>query len=307
MDEIDFAKLPNFFIIGAAKAGTTSLHDVLSQHPEIFLSKVKEPSFFNNENRYALGLYWYQETHFGKAERYSRRGESTASSLYWSTVVAPRIKKAFGEREVKLIAIFRDPVMRAYSYYWMKVQNGLEFLSFEDALAQEEERLRGNWEVLERAGGGTYGYFRGGCYATLLQPFLEQFPRRDFAFIMLDDFQKNFAGTMVDLAKFLEVRADFKFKFVQSNSAFVYRNQKLNQFLRHPTGPLYNTIKFFTHRMSFTLRHQVRKGVIHANLRPQAYQPMNLETERQLRERFSDEIERLEIILDRDLTSWKAA
>jgi len=307
MDEIDFTKLPNFFLIGAAKAGTTSLHDVLRQHPDIFLAKRKEPNFFNTEDHYALGLNWYQETHFCKAERYPRRGESTANSLYWSTVVAPRIKEAYGEREVKFIATFRDPVKRAYSYYWMNVNNGLETLSFDEALAREEERLRSNWERLQRSGLGTYGYYRGGCYATLLQPFLELFPRRDFAFFLLEDLQQNFAMTMASLAHFLDVRSDFDFKLIESNSASVPRNLELNQFLHHPSGPLHRLITFFTHRMSYSLRHQIRNGIVKANLRPQIYIPMNVETERRLRERFCDEIERLEIILERDLSSWKTA
>src|SRR3712207_4809254 len=106
--------MPNLFIVGAAKAGTTALYDYLAQHPEVFLSRVKEPMFFSREDYYARGLDWYEAEYFGGAEDYPVRAEATPHYLYWSEKVAPRIKEVYGERPVKFIASFRDPVSRAY-------------------------------------------------------------------------------------------------------------------------------------------------------------------------------------------------
>jgi hypothetical protein len=300
-----FETLPNFLIIGAAKAGTTSLHNVLSQHPDIFCSKDKEPRFFTAEDRYARGLKWYQDTYFHNAAVYPRRCESTASYLYWSTVTAPRIKLVYGEHELKLITALRDPVKRAYSFYWMKKHSGEETLSFEDALEYENERLGNNWARLKHSGRDEFGYYRGGCYATLLQPFLELFPRDDLAFVLLEDFQKNFADTMTRLANFLGVQPDFKFRPMLSNPSALPKNPGIDRFLHHPSGLLHQLLKPFTHQLPYTFRDRLKKRLIHSNWHPVSYPPMNTETERQLRGRYGEEIERLESILGCDLSSWK--
>jgi hypothetical protein len=307
MNEIDFNKLPNFFLIGAAKAGTTSMHDVLRQHPEIFLAKRKEPSFFNTEEHYARGLKWYQETHFNNANGFPRRGESTSTLLYWSMSVVPRIMETYGDRKTKFIAIFRDPVQRAYSHYWMQVHNSSETLSFEDALANEGERLHKDWEYLKKLGREHRGYYRGGCYATLLQPFLENFPRQDFAFVLLDDFQHNFSETMAGLANFLGVQSDFKFRPVKSNSSSVPKNPAFDRFLNNPPSRVYNLLKPIARHFPYYWLFQLKRRLKRVNLRQQSYPPMNIDTEHELRRRYCDEIEHLEIILERDLSSWKDA
>ena len=73
----DFDRMPNLFIIGAAKAGTTALYGYLAQHPKVFLSRVKEPLFFSREENYAKGLDWYEGAYFQGAEDYPVRVEVT--------------------------------------------------------------------------------------------------------------------------------------------------------------------------------------------------------------------------------------
>ena len=64
---MNFTKLPNFFLIGAAKAGTTSLYDILKQHPQVYLPFQKEPMFFSNDNNFNRGMEWYSHTFFQQA------------------------------------------------------------------------------------------------------------------------------------------------------------------------------------------------------------------------------------------------
>jgi hypothetical protein len=111
---------------------------------------------------------------------------------------------------------------------------------------------------------------------------------------------------MQKLAHSLGVKPDISFRPVQSNRASVPLNQDLSTFLHHPSGFFHRLLKPFTHRLPFPLRNRLRKGVKQANLRPVRYPPMNPETERNLRMRYQDEIERLECILGRDLSGWKA-
>ena len=117
--------LPNFLIIGAAKSGTTALYDLLKQHPQVYLPFDKEPLFFSRDDYFAQGAEWYAERYFKEGESFRARGEATPHYLYWAEKVAPRIARTFGGRPPKFIAIFRDPVQRAYSWYW-KQQTSME-------------------------------------------------------------------------------------------------------------------------------------------------------------------------------------
>jgi hypothetical protein len=301
---IDFSLLPNFFLIGAAKAGTTTLHDVLQQHPEIFCSQVKETGFFITEDRWTKGLEWYQQTHFSRAAGYPRRGESTAVYLLFSELVAPRLHQVYGNHPLKFLAVLRDPIKRAYSHYWQRIHTGLETLSFAEALDLEEQRLRENREWLLRTGRAHYGYFRGGCYATLLEPYFAIYPSECFHFILLNDLQERFQPTMAEIARFLGVNTDFAFQSVQKNSASQPRSTALSTYLYRPHGILHKIVRFFSHRMPYILRHKLKKGVTNLNLRESSYPPLDPALEARLRLRYADEVRRLEGILGRDLAAW---
>ena len=303
---INFSLLPNFFLIGAAKAGTTTLHDVLRQHPQIFCSQVKETGFFITEDRWSKGLEWYQQTHFSRAAGFPARGESTAVYLLFSEVVAQRLQDIYEKHPLKFLAILRDPVKRAYSHYWQRIHTGVENLPFEEALEREEQRLRENREWLLRTGRAHYGYYRGGCYATLLEPYLALYPRECFHFILLEDMQERFQPTMAEIARFLSVEVDFSFHPAQNNSASQPRSDALRRYLHHPHGMVHQIVRFFSHRMPYNLRDKLKKGVTTMNLRQSAYPPLDPVVEASLRLRYADEIRRLEGILGRDLSAWKS-
>lgn len=307
MHESDYDLLPNFLLIGAAKAGTTTLHNVLNQHPEIFCTKIKEPNFFSSDERFQLGLDWYQRKYFSQARGFPARGESSATTLYWGKFSAPRIKSTFSGRRVKFLAIFRDPVMRAYSHYWQQVRNGFETLSFEDALLLEEDRLQVHEGEMQKKGKNHFGYFRGGCYASLLQPFLEQFRRDDFVFILLEDLGKNFLQTMINLEMFLGVKSGFHFQPVQSNSSSSYRIPELDRLMRKSPGNERSKFWFILRILPDPVRKEIKRSIRNANTRSYTYQPMKAETANLLRERYQVEIEQLESILKRPLDPWKTS
>ena len=193
---MNFTKLPNFFLIGAAKAGTTSLYDILKQHPQVYLPFQKEPMFFSNDNNFNRGMEWYSHTFFQQAAGYPARGEATPHYLYWSDKVAPRIRQIYEMNEIKFVVILRDPVKRAYSWYWNMVKEGMEELTFELAIKEEDHRLKDNQNTLQKTGAMTYGYIKGGCYSTALQPFLDNFPRQDFIFILQEDLNSGYLASV---------------------------------------------------------------------------------------------------------------
>ena len=296
----NFGKLPTFFIIGAAKSGTTTLYDLFKQHPDVYLPRIKEPMFFNREEHFVRGTGWYEEMFFKGAERYPVRGEATPHYLYWSSKVASRIKELYGDREVKFIVSFRDPVKRAYSWYWNMVREGKEDRPFAEAVAAEGERLALHRRFLDEQGSMVYGYFEGGCYASQLAPFLALFPRENFLFVLQDDIREDPEGVASKAFGFLGVDGSMRVKRVSSNPATMPRMRVVQRLLRERSAAK-EAIKPF---IPFSLRSRIVSGVMKLNLKKTAYPPMDGGLGLDLRRRYRGEVERLQEITGRDLSSW---
>ena len=300
-----FDRMPNLFVIGAAKAGTTALYSYLAQHPQVFLSRIKEPEFFSKEEYYARGLDWYQNWHFEGAEDYPVRAEATPHYLYWSEKVAPRIKAAYRERPVKFIVSFRDPVSRAYSMYWNMVREGIEDLDFEEALRVEERRLKQNRDELYQLGSMAYGYDAGSRYASLLQPYLELFPSENFFFVFQDDLRSRANETCKEIFEFLGIESSIAITPSNSNPAAMPRSRLLHKALRR--RPLFKEfIKPFIPIRVRRVRRSLKSKILKANLRQTPYVPLPPQLARDLRMSYRTETEKLEKITRRELSSWKA-
>ncbi len=128
---VTFARLmalPNFLCVGAQKAGTTTLYEILKQHPDIFLPQnIKETKFFVYDEKYEKGVQWYQKEFFSEWNGQKAIGEVDPAMMF-EEKSAQRIFDTLGNN-VKLIFIFRNPVARAYSHYLMSQRKGAEDLS----------------------------------------------------------------------------------------------------------------------------------------------------------------------------------
>jgi hypothetical protein len=298
----NFDRLPNLFIIGAAKAGTTALYNYLAQHPQVFCSPVKEPMFFSREDYYARGLDWYEADYFEGAEDYPVRVEATPHYLYWSEKVAPRIKEVYGEKPIKFIVSFRDPVSRAYSWYWNMVREGREDLDFDEALRVEEGRLEQNRYELYQRGSMVYGYSAGSRYASLLQPFLELFSPENFFFVFQDDLKSRANETCKEIFEFLGIESSIQIKTSNSNPASMPRSRLLHKTLRQ-RSLLKGFIKPF---MPMRVRRRLKSKMLKANLKETPYGLLDPQLAHELRLSYRPEIEKLEKITNRELSSWKA-
>ncbi|MDQ3821894.1 MAG: sulfotransferase [Actinomycetota bacterium] len=130
---------PNLFVVGAARAGTTSLLRYLGEHPDVFMTRFKEPHFFSR-HRPSLAPYVHDEAAYLRLFASARtpfRGEASTSYL-WAEPAAARIERA--SPEAKILISVRDPVERSHSFYWHRVRRGLERRSFAAAVADELER-----------------------------------------------------------------------------------------------------------------------------------------------------------------------
>lgn len=299
--EAGFDALPNFFILGAAKAGTTTLTHLLRRHPQVYMPFDKEPLFFSRDAFYARGAGWYAATFFRGAAAYPARGEASPHYLYWSERTAPRIQATYGEQPLKFVLILREPAQRAYSWYWNMVKEGREDRPFEEALALEDERLRANAGALQADGSMQYGYVRGGRYAAQLEPFLARFPRDRFLFLLQEDLSAPaFAGAWPRLLSFLGIDAGFMAQVEAHNPASMPRSQRLQETVQGP-GRWKEWIKRV---LPQRLRYRLKTALLQANARVVQYPPMPAETARALRARFREDNRRLEALTGRDLSGW---
>lgn len=208
--------LPNFVILGAQKAGTTTLYDNLVKHPSVHSCDIKEVHFF--DTNWSKGENWYR-AHFA-TEREKRAAQE--QQISWITgegspyymfhpLVAGRMKQVCPE--ARLIIILRDPVERAYSHYQHERRKGREPLSFENALADEEQRLAGEADRIISGAADTsfshqhYSYKARGHYADQLEEWFRHFPREQFLILDSKLLNADFAGTLREVHNFLGIES----------------------------------------------------------------------------------------------------
>jgi Sulfotransferase domain len=194
--------LPDFLILGAQKAGTTALYAYLSWHPQITGPSFKEVSFF--DRHYAHGERWYR-AHM-PVRRDGIVGEASPSYLFHPLAPERVARMLPGAR---LIALLRNPVDRAFSHYQHEVALGREPLSFEGALAREDERMQGELERMLAEptyfshAWWNYTYVARGRYAEQLERWFAAFPREQLLVLLTDDLAADTAGTYARTLEFL--------------------------------------------------------------------------------------------------------
>ncbi len=285
-------------IIGASKAGTTSLFDTLAAHPAILASCEKEVRYFSNDERFARGAAWYAGRFTGP-DTGRVRLEASPAYMTWSEKTAPRMRSHFAAARPRLVVILRDPVTRAYSHYWHRVRLGHEPLPFADAVAREEERLHQHWAELERAGDGRFGYMRASRYMSRLQPFLETFDREQFFFLLQEDLRPaSFRTTMERLLEFLGVDPSVELQGRWSNGPVVTRQATV-------TGAWNRLKQTGASRVYRALVPRVIRQAVPALLyRPDSYPPLAPEDQQRLRAQFADEVLACQALIGRDLSHW---
>lgn len=207
--------LPNFIILGAAKAGTTALYHYLKQHPQITMSPLKETNFFAlmNEpldfcgpgdqdyiNRFSITDLDGYLTQFQGCEGAKAIGEASPLYLY-SPKAPPRIHEYVPD--AKLIAILRNPVDRAYSAFLHLVRDGRETTrDFREALQREEERIAAGWEHI-------WHYKNMGRYYEQVKRYTDTFGRDRVRVFLYKDFRTNPTEMLGKVFRFLGVEDTF--------------------------------------------------------------------------------------------------
>ncbi|MGF1607963.1 MAG: sulfotransferase [Kiloniellales bacterium] len=304
--------MPNFLIIGAARSGTTSLHYTLGQHPQIYMSPHKETNFFTFycnggrasqitrvedvaaiEQSSIKTLSDYQAQFRGVSDEIAV-GEASPSYL-----LAPGVAEAIHELipAVKLIAVLRQPIDKAYSHFLWRCRVGVysRSLEFAKALELDEERIR-------REGRGT-SLLGGARYDLYLQRYFEVFGREQIKICLFDDMEARPQQFYEDIFHYLGVdstyRPDFSTKFNQSGSP---RSRLLAQ-LTHVSRPVKNELRRRLPPVAVTRLSRWQHKLRSANtMRPRS---LPRGERRALTERyFAEGIANLEPLIGRDLSRW---
>jgi hypothetical protein len=296
-------KFPNFFIIGAAKCGTTALCLYLKQHPSIFMCPMKEPKFFANVNAPPHWLGPGDEQYerntvttlaayaalFHNADDERALGEASTQYLYIERA-AHEIKRYVPH--AKLIAILRNPADAAYAAFMHKRRENLEPLrDFARALGDEPNRERENWSPF-------WFYRQRGLYYEHLMRYYSLFPKEQIRVYLYEDFAASPAKLLQDIFNLLGVEESFAPDMAyRPNISGIPRSRALHRLLMS-LKPWQRVLEGSP--CSRVLGRAVA-GLKDLNLaRPQ----MDSEVRAQLLKGYREEIQKLEELLSRDLSHW---
>lgn len=291
--------MPDFFIVGAARSGTTSLNRYLSQHPEIFITSRKDAHFFAAEHFPRTGPgdeVMNRKVMRDKAEYAqlfaSVRGEKAIgeSSAFYLCLPGAAERIAQTVPDAKVIILLREPVARAYSAYMLLVRDGRETGSFEEGLKREAERKRQGFEPM-------WWYTELSLYSSQVRRYLEVFGKERVKVLLYEDFYAHPEQALCNVFAFLEVKEDVIINTsVRYNVAGVPKSRALHTLL-------YKLID-----SPNALAKRVKPGLAWKAMGKFLLQPipkMNPQLHAQLRAFFTEDVAKLEDLLHQELLCWR--
>ena len=241
----------DFFIVGAPKAGTTSLYNYLNEHPFIYMSKIKEPNYFSHDLISDQGMY-YTNVKIGSEQKYHSLfsndshktfGEASVSYLFYKEVPT-RIHKY--NKNAKIIIVLRDPVERAFSHYLMDLRLGLVKCDFSDIIFNDCNCK--NKELYFQQ------YVKVSKYYLQVKRYLDLFGKENVQIIDYEDLKKNRLGVLKKIFLFLGVDSNFKADLTKEYNKHMSSENNFYQFLY--------SLSLFHKGMKFLLPKKNKTGSI---------------------------------------------
>lgn len=255
--------IPNFFIVGAPKCGTTSLSFYLSQHPQVCLSQPKEPHFFDFD--FDKGLDYYRQKYFSHYQGEVAAGEATVDYLMLP-FVPPRIKQTIPD--ARIIVILRNPVERAYSEWWMQKSRGVEKLSFGAAVFENYKRIKSGINLQDRFAPWLWQghinliragklhlrtYLDAGHYVEHLEHYFRFFSKDQVKVLFFEDLKSHPVSLLHDVQRFLGINHFREINFIPKNKgtsrAYAVINLGRALGLRHLPRPAKSFVKNFLRKV----------------------------------------------------------
>jgi hypothetical protein len=295
--------LPNFVIVGAAKSGTTSMTQYLSQHPQIYMAERKESHYFSKDSfrdhfngpgdekifrSLIMDEHKYEQL-FDRAENQLAVGESSVFYLYYSKTAESIASKI---PEAKIIIMLRDPTYRAFSAYMHLVRDGRETYSFGQALKEEQNRRERNFEPI-------WFYKEVGSYYKQVKHYMDVFGPENVKVVLFEEFKSNTESVLEDVFTFLNV----------NNKIDVNTSRQYNKSGIPSSKLLYNVITNPNLKKVFKTiipnkKYQQKLGLMARDLIPLRKLQIEPEVEKSLKSFFAEDISKLEGLLKKDLSKW---
>jgi len=292
--------LPNLLIVGAAKCGTTSLHNYLKQHPDIFMSEHKEPHFLINSEigkdriHKAVNDLEDYENLFKTDIIYKYKGESSVMYLAFPEFSIKNIKK-YLDPDVKIIIMLRNPIERAFAGYLHNLRyNPSEDLSFEEAFDRSEERYHQIGDMTPDT-----RYLQVGNYHFQVESFMAMF-NDNVHVIMYDDYINDIDLCLFNLFDFLaidKVSVDTSKKHMVGGWVFK------SKFLRNLFIPP-NTLKSLLKSVlpNKKIRQAIKQKMMNISIVETPC--MSEEMRKKLTEYYRKDINSLSKLLSKELNHW---
>ncbi|MGI9600837.1 MAG: sulfotransferase family protein [Acidimicrobiales bacterium] len=297
---------PDLLVIGAARAGTTALCRMLARHPEIFLTKPKEPHFLSfagqsvhftgpgdqqmiNDVALTDADDWRDLCARGQSQRY--RCDGSVSTLFYHERSIPNISKFVGP-DVRMVVSLREPVMRAFSSYLYLVSRGHETqTTFAEALADEDRRREEGWHHL-------WQYKAMSHYGPQLEAFVDAFGRDALFVFTHEEFRRDRDDLLTRLCEWLDLDpAPALGEQGEVNTGGVPKSSLLHGTIQRARASwLQPVVKRMT---SERFREKVRTSNLD---RPE----LDPELQRSLEPEFADDVAVVEELLGRPLPRWRA-
>lgn len=298
--------LPNFIIAGGVATGTSFLSATLAHHPDIYLPRIQrpEPNFFHYSWKFNQGIEWYQKTWFHDVDNQRAIGERS-SLLLPSDVAAKRMKQALPD--VKLIFCLRNPLERAWGNYRFTVLEGLEPLSFDEAIKVEPERMKqavGKWAEVQ-----PHAYLTRSHYSTYLEEFFALFGKDHILLLKSEDLGRNPQENVRRVCEFLGVDSSVSLPLPPNYSSPSVINRMLQMELRDYFGDRFPELVEYIRKeedvSSLILSAEDAENIdrLRGNLQS-GKDPLPEKSRYHLRQLFAGEIERMKGLVDFSIDDW---
>ena len=293
--------LPNFLVAGATRSGTTSLYYYLKQHPEVSFPKLKEPRYFSSINlklpqkgpgdetvdeKLVLNFDDYCDLY--KDIENKRVGDASSEYLYHHDTSASEILQKLGD--IPIIIILRNPIERAYSAYNNLIRDGREYLSFEDAIEKEPNRIKKNWDMM-------WAYLGVSMYYEQVKTFKATFT--NVKILIFDEFIENTQDSLKDIFNFLKIDGNF---IPLTDTVYSHSGAPSNKFIGWLTS---RKNKIFYPLRKFMLRNIPRKYMERLSKVFFKKPKSTVKLKKEILKIIKEDILKLEKLINKNLDNWK--
>lgn len=307
LEHTNTSNFPNFFIPGAAKSGTSTLHDLLNQHPDICMSNLKEPYYLVNDN-FEDRIENYNakyETLFKHKPKALYKGDSSTSYMLFPKFIES--VKAHVTSDVKFIFILRNPIDRLYSHYWYLKGLGSETLDFRAAIENDKDIEPDMSKKLPE--GKFKSYFQYGLYGKWLEKFYNNFNANQIKIILFEDLKEDPLKITNNCISFLELPPIEHLSDIKSNPTVILKYPKLyTSILRFTQGsmksmkPLY---KLVPRGLKTFIKKHTSNFIVKATKTSKTYPDLSLSDRKWAQKLYESDVERLKKITGNDFKPWK--